>query len=295
MKTIDENANEFVILIDGGTVSTFDHFLKKELEKLEVLDLIVLTHIDSDHIGGLLKFFKSRLIKEKQVKRIMVNHPDLIGVNQNAEISYSQADNLVKLISEKLPDTEIISDIKSESKILKFNGIELEIISPTKDIVNNLYNNWKTKINTCKTQEISSLEMKEDIAKSLLELSKESFKPQKTINEDIVNASSISFIMRCLDTTVLFLADSRAEIIYDALSNKGYTEDAPLVIDYVKISHHGSKNNTSIQLLNILKSSNYIISTNGGSGKSSHPSRETIARIVHSKNRNEDKLRIILN
>ena len=49
------------ILIDGGTASTFKH-LKKRIEQLPPnkrhFDLLVITHIDADHIAGILKLLE---------------------------------------------------------------------------------------------------------------------------------------------------------------------------------------------------------------------------------------------
>lgn len=51
------------ILIDAGFASTFQNFVKKDLSLLASdgcrLALAVCTHIDADHIGGLLEFFSS--------------------------------------------------------------------------------------------------------------------------------------------------------------------------------------------------------------------------------------------
>lgn len=54
--------NKKHILIDCGYVETYEKFLKKELIKIadtgEVIDLMVITHIDQDHILGGLAFLK---------------------------------------------------------------------------------------------------------------------------------------------------------------------------------------------------------------------------------------------
>jgi beta-lactamase superfamily II metal-dependent hydrolase len=43
------------ILIDGGLVKSYKDIKKsKKIDKLKKLDLVVLTHIDSDHINGLI-------------------------------------------------------------------------------------------------------------------------------------------------------------------------------------------------------------------------------------------------
>src|SRR5690606_9573384 len=127
---------------------------------------------------------------------------------------------------------------------------------------------------------------------SLEELSKIPFSPDKSINEDLFNSSSISFLLKCPDISLLLLADSRPEIIIQSLVDIGIDEENPLVVDYVKVSHHGSLNNTSQGLISLIKSNNYLISTNGGTANHQHPSRETISRIVYNSNRNDEKLNI---
>ena len=82
------------------------------------------------------------------------------------------------------------------------------------------------------------------------------------------------------------LGDVMADDVYDYLVNvKKYSEENPLEVDYVKVAHHGSKNNISNKLLDIIRCSRYIISTNGGTGNAYHPDRETIAKILYHPRR----------
>jgi hypothetical protein len=61
-----------------------------------------------------------------------------------------------------------------------------------------------------------------------------------------------------------------------------YTRDEfPLYFDAIKVSHHGSALNTSPELLELIDSEKFLISTNGKSF--GHPDTETIARIVTRK------------
>lgn len=70
-----ENIN---ILIDGGTAKTYHRVLKPKLQELnrlgKCIDLLVVTHIDDDHIGGILELLKentsdseSKIIKIKNI------------------------------------------------------------------------------------------------------------------------------------------------------------------------------------------------------------------------------------
>lgn len=288
IKSFNTSGEEIIILIDGGTSSTFDYGLKKEVEKLKHIDLIILTHIDSDHIGGLIRFFKNSLISKIDVKNIWVNFPEIIEIANGEKISFGQAKTLEKLIKEKLPKALIKNYIHSENTKINFDGINITVISPTEEILRTLYNEWpKSKEFKNENEEIKaniSKEISPVNNMSLSELNKLEFIADKNIKYDLINASSISIILECPDIKLLLLADSRPEIIEKFLE-KNYSFEKKLKVDFVKISHHGSKNNTSQNMLKYIECDNYIISTNGGTSKHKHPSRETIARIIYNENR----------
>lgn len=50
------------ILIDGGTANTYRTYLRERLIQLrndgKAIDLLVVTHIDNDHIGGIIELLK---------------------------------------------------------------------------------------------------------------------------------------------------------------------------------------------------------------------------------------------
>jgi beta-lactamase superfamily II metal-dependent hydrolase len=301
IRTFDENKEEFIILIDGGTSATFDYSLKKNLKGISKINLLVLTHIDSDHIGGLIKFFKNSLIDEIEIDEIWMNQPDYEfnkTIIEKGLISVAQAENLKALFQEKKPDSKI-REITIEDNIISIKGLEFIILSPTVEIKNMLYEVWKKEKDTLILKqadlEVNICSITTDYSKSLEELSKINFKPDSTINGDVYNSSSIAFLLKCPDVNLLLLADSRAEIIVESLKKLGHNEAYPLEVDYVKISHHGSLNNTSQELLSLIKSNNYLISTNGGTASHKHPSRETIARIIYKINRDENILNIYTN
>jgi len=94
-----------------------------------------------------------------------------------------------------------------------------------------------------------------------------------------INSSSIAFILECDGKKVLFLGDSNPLNIAENLRNL-YTGkiEFPLFFDAIKVAHHGSKYNTTTDLLELVDSNNFIISTNGACY--GHPDIESIAKIV---------------
>lgn len=290
VKTFDINGNEFNILIDGGTAKTFEKVLKKELKKISTINIIILTHIDSDHIGGLIKFVKHALFNPAQIEKYWFNSKNIKFLKLGDNISSGQAKTFEELLIDKgeIKD-KWTQEIVIGSKPLLPNGLNIDIISPSKEILEKLYKEWpdlseeynkKLEDITISTNKLSQI-----IRGSLLTLALADDKPDKSIMDDIVNSSSIAFIFTTFDISILFLGDAHPYLIQQTLSSKGYSKENKLKIDFVKVSHHGSKNNTTNALLDMLECNKFIISTNGGSSTHTHPDRETIARIIHHPER----------
>ena len=156
IKTFDKNKDEFIILIDGGTSSTFEYSLKKNLNGISKINLLVLTHIDSDHIGGLIRFFKNSLIDKIEIDDFWINQPDSTfnkATNEKALISVRQAENLKTLIKEKKPHSKI-REITIVDNVINIKGLEFTILSPTVKIKDKLYEVWEKEKSLLKQKKI---------------------------------------------------------------------------------------------------------------------------------------------
>lgn len=303
IKTFDNSGNEFNILIDSGPKNTFDFSLRTELRKIKIIHLVILTHIDSDHIGGLINFVKNSLFDDIEIQRYWINCRNLIdAAYTTSNISHGEAKNLEELLIEKgEPLIKFENYITTGMKIEPTSGVNFTILSPTIDIINTLNINWKDLNDEHKKMlkpiNITGTALSQISKGSLKDLSEEEFTPQKTIERDICNSSSIALLIEGKDFSFLTLGDSRPELVEAELKRLSYNDNNnKLKVDYVKISHHGSKNNTSNDLLDLIECNNFIISTNGGELKSKHPDRETLARILyHSKRNLDEKITIFFN
>jgi hypothetical protein len=95
---------------------------------------------------------------------------------------------------------------------------------------------------------------------------------------DPTNGSSIAFLLSFRNIKGLFLADGHPSDIVSAIRKLKFTETCPLLLSFVKLSHHGSKGNTSPELLSLIRTPVYAITANGISNK--HPDKETLSRIL---------------
>jgi beta-lactamase superfamily II metal-dependent hydrolase len=290
IKTFDASNNPYNIVIDGGIAKTFDEVLKKELSGICNINLLVLTHIDSDHIAGLIKYIKNPFFKPEKIECYWFNAGNIRFIGSGEKISFNQAKTFEELLILKGEITEKWSSEITRGSIEHLAaGISTEILSPTIEVLENLFEKWPALSqeyqNKLKDVAIAGIAPSQVSRGTLEELALKSDSPEKSIMSDLFNSSSIAFVLYTPDLSILLLGDAHPELIIASLVLKGYTRDQKLKVDYVKVSHHGSKNNTMNDLLDLIDCEHFIISTNGGNSDHRHPDRETIARIVHHPER----------
>lgn len=263
------------ILIDGGFIGSYDEIFKPVINAIsaagEYIDLWVITHIDLDHIGAIISFTRDTSIadKEKLVKLYWFNHAGFKISDTNGKIGYKQGIGLRTYLESinKLP----IEQITGKTVTKDFHGLQLTLLSPTTDKIAAADRDWIEKERK-KPVKISN--SKGDHHKKIEDFEEQNFEE----NVDVANGSSITFILKFKDITGLFLADGHPSDVVNSLKKLKYTQRCPLSLSFVKVSHHGSKNNTSPELLTLINTGVYVLSANGITNK--HPDKETLARIL---------------
>ncbi|OOM75473.1 MBL fold metallo-hydrolase [Clostridium sp. BL-8] len=277
------------IVVDGGISKTYMRDLRFEIEsivaKKQNIDLMFITHVDDDHIGGIISFFEDEEIDKTLVKRVIYNSALTISESLKTKYDSSREIHINKTSDRKASyeqgktlENELIKHNLLESKVIKaLDTITLEnatitILSPRDTEIKKLNKRWERE--SSEKRKASSSE--DDYKTSIKELLKND---RYIKDKSIVNRSSISFLLEYGRFKILMLADSRSDIITKALNRLGYNKNNKLVIDYVKLPHHGSKNNLYYDLLEIIECKKYIISTDGGIFN--HPDKITLARILN--------------
>ena len=95
------------ILIDGGTAETYRNYLKTRLIQLKnegkVIDLLIVTHIDNDHIGGIIELLKENGsdmdAKIIRIKNIWHNSYRHLQFDKNQTLGKSEKSILNKIIA----------------------------------------------------------------------------------------------------------------------------------------------------------------------------------------------------
>ena len=292
----DRGNTQGLVVVDGGPRSCgFE--LKRKLNELGTPDLMVLTHYDEDHIGGILQLVDTCLDDNMiPAKEVWANCAGYVEVAASKCTTAAQGVMLsVRLNELKEKSGMVWRDDLSEGYKSDLPFASIEVVAPTAAIKGMAIKKQEEE----GKQQLNATPMNtENIEKSLNELA-QYIPPIPNLKKDseLANASSIAFILTCDNLSVLMLGDSYPQSVERYLREvKGCSEEKPLVVDYVKVSHHGSKNNTSSSLLDIIQCDKFIISTDGGKGHSNHPDRTAIAHILcHSKRNMNRKVHLYFN
>ena len=92
----------------------------------------------------------------------------------------------------------------------------------------------------------------------------------------MANKASIALIWECNGKRIFLGGDAQAKQILAEL-NRLYPEDGTVKCEAIKISHHGSKNNTTNELVKKVDTQHYYL-TGGKTGEG--PNIEALAKII---------------
>lgn len=271
-----------------------------------IIDILQVWHNSYRH----LQFDKEARIGafEKEILRgIISSGKNTVGStsNESKEISAKQGSSLASLLlagnyswNESFQNKAVQS--KTEEKVqIKINDISLTLVSPDSNKLKRLETKWRGYLQQKKLNFVFSQDKIFDDAFEFVLLNSNNIseedvhKPissaypkfddliteEKATDRSITNGSSIAFVMEAAGKKILFLGDAHPDIIIKQLENMDRNEHNRVYFDLVKISHHGSDKNTSLELLKLIDCSKFIISTDGK--KHGHPALSTFAKIIH--------------
>lgn len=272
------------ILIDGGEGKLCFRDLLKFIKnvknrELEKIDALVLTHIDYDHIDGILRLLSEKDFDFSIIDQIWFNFGKELNVSLNVDNEYKNVflyDDKVKIswnqgisLDERLNTTKILrNSFVKKGDVFNIGDAKISIIAPTRNALIELI---KTEIENSK--QTAKISQRNDYDKGIKELKEKEFEGAVTVT----NRSSIAFIFEYNGYKLLLLGDSPSDTIEQSLLDLGYSKENKLKVDFCKISHHASKHNTSNELIQMLDCNKFIISSQVTSGR---PSKECLSRII---------------
>lgn len=279
------------VLVDCGTTASYPHLKARILKVPQAerhFDLFLMSHIDSDHIGGALPFLNDVNALGVRFDDVWFNgHMHLKSMRLS---SVRQGEVFSGLIGEKKlawnawrkGGAIVRADNAAPSLTLR-GGMKITLLSPTRAKLVGLADEWD-KVLAAKSTEADealahsrAVETSEDVP-WLADVKNRPF------NEDAAapNGSSIAVLAEFAGKRVLFGADAHPSLLEQAIQTllRASGSAKKLRLDAFKVSHHGSQNNLSPALLQLIDCRHYLVSTNGA--VFSHPDRVAIARIIQN-------------
>ena len=295
------------ILIDGGTKDSgteYADIIQYIATNGETIAALILTHIDYDHIQGVVDGIGSVSpnILKKVVKRVLFNtckgiarehgqaidengyvENQIIGNKYTGGYGIGDAIALMDIFKEKDIIKRVMDYVVSGMEMIWEKDAHVRIISLGKDELNQFLNKWEPY---CAEGETSAYTTNlESTRENLMDLMEVRLGNDPSIN----NAASIAFLFEYEDVKIAFLAGAKPPVCINGL--KKLKIDLPYKVDLLKLSHHGSKSNTFDALLENLRTKIYMLSTNGSRQKV--PNKVVVAHLL--KNTPESQITLACN
>ena len=309
-------ANPRHVLIDGGPDGIYAQHLQPELAQLGQaggkLDLIVLSHVDNDHVIGLLDLFSdleqqrvnglpelvriggvwhnsfSRTIGagtniEPRLRTLLASAGAAAAVMSSTEAAVAgigegaalrrMALALALDLNDGFPNDLIcVDDAPAPTKI---GNLTLRVVGPT-----------RANLDELKTQWLAWLANNEAAIGSR--------DPQVAANADrsVPNLSSIMLMAEANSKRLLLTGDGRSDHLLQGLGQVGLLDQSGnLHVEVLKVAHHGSDRNATKRFFGTVTADTYVFSANGKDG---NPDLATLIWVVEAAQAGRRQIELVL-
>jgi beta-lactamase superfamily II metal-dependent hydrolase len=282
------------LLIDGGRKATY-RMLKPALQEIAArggaLELLVLSHIDADHIEGLLALIKDpdRPIAVREVWYNgfdQMNDIEALGPRQGDQ--FSAALKAARWPWNTSFGGSAVSLKDADPRILDLAGLKLTLVSPDAAKLRNMREAWLKWRTKQEAEATAESRRRAELAPGVEALGPTPMPPVIDVDDlaaaaskaddEEPNGSSIAFVAEHEGKRVLLTGDAHFDLLERIVAPLAAAEGGRYRIDLFKVSHHGSRGNTSRRLLELVECPSFLISTNGS--HHGHPDPQAIAQIV---------------
>ena len=289
------------IIIDMGT-EAIGKKIRKRLEDLpeeqRKLELLVVTHVDRDHIGGVLTCLaEADPLPGLEIDDVWFNgfvHLSGGKVTNNPSNleaqGAAQGERLIKWLKkqrwnhafdggpvERKPDE--VTTIKID------DDISLTVIGPTRERLEDFIDTWKEEVE----EAIRKGNLDPDDVSPGLESMGSKDPPILEFEDDLeilaetkigkdhseANGSSIALLLEYKERKILLSGDAFSEDLINGINS---VSNDRLKLDIFKLPHHCSRNNVHKELVEAVDCDRWLVSSDGTRFR--HPDAEAIARII---------------
>lgn len=320
---VESGGSHHSVLIDGGPARAYSAIRAQLMERRRELDLLIVTHIDTDHIDGCVTYLLDDIGMtfadiwfngRAHLDDPLGPRPDdryLGGVEGEILSAFLEAPELTW--NDAFGGAAVVVPPSGPREIpLGAGAARLTLLSPTVERLTALRCDWDDAV----LRSFQALELvppstkRDDVAAAIQRGGLDAVRgmlndrqrkrlqppgdwviPGEPSSVDLgsdpskANGASIVVLLETEDAAVLLGADGWHGVIEESvLSLIEHRGGSRLRLDAFKLSHHGSRNNLSPDLLALLDCDTFLISSDGSMGHN-HPDDETIEMILDDARR----------
>jgi len=282
------------ILVDCGLRATYRELAARLRDRPEItFELLVLTHIDADHILGAIPLLQE--VGPERFGDVWFNGwkhlplpADVLGALHGEIFSALLSKRGFAWNQAWQGNAVVLPEDGALPRIDLPGGLRLTLLSPTRERLAGLRTTWEDELENLEPGDTEgALAALEDMPRfqrdalgsariDVEALSEARFDP----DDSAPNGSSIVLLAEHGGKSILLGADAFSPVLEASIRRLlKETGRNKLRLDACKIPHHGARRNNGPGFLSLLDCENFLVSTDGSHGYH-HPHRETIARIL---------------
>ncbi|WP_306262690.1 MBL fold metallo-hydrolase [Pararhizobium sp. IMCC21322] len=308
-------ADDNTILIDGGPSGVYDRYLRHQLQALPksgeeppVIDLVMVSHIDADHIDGILDL-TAELIEARDEERDPIVHvrrawhnsfADTIAksVGVSPAATRSQAASLAGAFDEMSlggfdpHESKLVLASVGQGRQLRLDlkALNIDVNQRFKDrlaLLDNAQTPWKSgalSLDVIGPGQEQVDRLRKEWAKKLkkiLEKEADAETAAHSMDTSVSNLASIVVVAEAYGKTVLLTGDARGKMIMEWLEKTGRLQSGGTVhFDILKLPHHGSDRNVTKEFFQRVTADHYVVC---GDGKHGNPEPNTLDMLFEAR------------
>ena len=287
-----DQAGHYRLVVDAGAEGAAAR-LQSVLDAAPdvVCELFVVSHVDDDHIGGVLALLEDKNLAGR-FQDVWFNGRQHLEPPGSESLGFKQGIQLQEALTalgiswNKAFDGGAVRMDDAGSPVRKVlpSGAVVTVLSPVVRDLTRLRTQWDRYLRR-KAEAERQVQQKPGPAPPGLEsmggaaFDIPAMAATKTpLDGSVKNASSIALLFEYGGKRVLLGADAHSTVLVASSQHLDATDRTSL--DVFKLPHHGSAKNVTERLMKTLSGSRYVVSTNGT--HHDHPDDVAIARVVNS-------------
>ena len=284
------------LLIDGGPAGVYRETLRPRLIQLRkrgpvgqsgrlALDAVAVSHAHPDHIVGVLELFRElRRDREMErnarfrVRRLWHNSwADLVDTDVSADDVAAVAEQASPLVAAVLRSVERSNELKAAARAIGVRanrafgggvveaggaanlarGLSVDVIGPNAEQIAELRRKWRESLAAGEPAALADF-----------------------LDRNVLNLASIVLLVSRGPKRMLLTGDARGDHVMRGLQDAGVLTGASAHFDLLKVPHHGSDRNVTVDFFRRLPADHYIVS---GNGKHGNPELATLRMLAEAR------------